>query len=604
MHLLRRRKLSRKQRGLVLCWSVMMLLLLAGCDGAGTTTVTPTPTSPSMALVPLHLDLPAKAWNAPVTGKVPDTQPLHVGITLKLNQQILDQLSSKGIAKTGQSTNAKDIATKLGISDADYQRLKQFFGVNGATLQLSQTRTSMTLDIKAGTLARLLQTSFVLHTLDKRTFYTPDPQHQPQIPAALATYILAVTGLDNYSLPPKPGSHLSPQQVQPGTVSKQVAQAGANCDPQAEQWRQYVAQAYGYDQMWHKGWHGENMTINIVSLEATNLADLHNYFACTGFKGTLDFITVNSAPRPAKTDIGETTLDIETIAGLAPSAHIKVYQAMNQASSDGTDPMLDIFQRIFDDNATHTNFASAVSTSWGNSEEDLTGEMVKAMSQRLELLTKIEHMTIYSASGDCGAYDDDVMGSLSVDYPGSDPSVVSVGGTALIGTLISSRPKEIGWTGAATSSVCQNNDWGSGGGLSILFKRPSWQQGPGVDNKYSNGSRQVPDIAADADGTLPIYLDGKWQSGGGTSASTPIWAAGMALVNQGLIDTKQFYVYGPDTFYFAQAHAGDLKPYYDQVEGNNLYYYAGPDWDYVTGLGSPNLPVFYQVMYNNATIIS
>jgi hypothetical protein len=49
--------------------------------------------------------------------------------------------------------------------------------VNGATLQLSQTRTSMTLDIKAGVLAQLLQTKFVQHTLNNRIFYTPDPQH-------------------------------------------------------------------------------------------------------------------------------------------------------------------------------------------------------------------------------------------------------------------------------------------------------------------------------------------------------------------------------------------------------------------------------------------
>jgi kumamolisin len=99
-----------------------------------------------------------------------------------------------------------------------------------------------------------------------------------------------------------------------------------------------------------------------------------------------------------------------------------------------------------------------------------------------------------------------------------------------------------------------------------------------------------------------LFINGTWIAGGGTSAATPIWTAGMALVNQGLLETKKLYVYGPDSFYFVQAHAGHLKPYNDETEGSNLYYFAGPGWDYTTGLGSPNLPAFYQVIYNNATI--
>jgi hypothetical protein len=65
---------------------------------------------------------------------------------------------------------------------------------------------------------------------------------------------------------------------------------------------------------------------------------------------------------------------------------------------------------------------------------------------------------------------------------------------------------------------------------------------------------------------------------------------------------KGLYVYGPDTFYFIQAHAGNLHPYYDEDEGFNWYYTANPGWDYITGLGSLNLPAFYQVIYNNASV--
>jgi len=586
-----------KQVLLGLYCSALIVFVLAGCDSGSTGDVKPTPTA--ISFIPLQLDIPAKALNAPITGNVAECQLLHVGVTLKINQQALDQMSKNGIAKPGGITSAGDIAKKLGISDADYQRLKQFFGVSGANLQLSQTRTSMTLDIKAGALAQLLQTKFVQHTLDNRIFYTPDPQQMPKIPAAFANFILAVTGLDNYSLPP---THRQPQQVQ---QSAAIKQADTNCDTGKTINGAQLAHAYGYDEMWQKGWHGENMTINLVEMDSVKLDDIHTYFACAGFKGKVDFINVDGiAPRP-KADDGEATLDIEMLAGLAPAVHIKDYQTDLdlQAATfvDFWGKYNDILQRILDDNAAHPNLASAVSISWGGTEDSITGETAKAISQRLQLLSKAEHMTVYAASGDCGAYDGGTLGSLSIDYPASDPSVVGVGGTALIPNQANNRFEEVAWTGLPTSLSCQN-DWGSGGGVSTIFKRPTWQQAPGVANKYSNGFRQVPDIAAVGEVELSMYVNGKWIASGGTSAATPIWAAGMALVNQGLIETKRLYVYGPDSFYFVQAHAGKLKPYYDETKGSNLYYFAGPGWDYTTGLGSPNLPDFYQVIYNNATI--
>ena len=594
MKLGKKRKNTIREIVLALWSGMLIVLVLAGCESGSTSEVKAAPTP--ISFIPLQLDIPSKALSAPITGNVPGDQQLHIGVTLKINQQVLDQMSKNGIAKPGDTANADDIAKKLGISDADYQRFKQFFGVTGADLHLSQTRTSMTIDIKAGSLAQLLQTKFVQHKLDNRTFYTPDPQHMPQIPSILANYILAVTGLDDYSLPPAHQFHMSSQQVQQSTASKQV---GVNCTPRSNTFgRQQLAHTYGYDQLWARGAHGENMTVNLVEIDSTNLDDVHAYFACTGFKGSLDFVTVGSAP--AKVE-GETTLDIEMIAGLAPAAHIKDYQ-FNNSQGDSWSRFVDTLQRIIDDNAAHPNSASAVSISLGVGEDFVTGEVAKAMSQRLQLLTRAEYMTVYAASGDCGAFADRVVGVLSTSYPSTDTWAVSVGGTSMLRTRAgtSDRYNEIAWSGTPTSPLCQN-DWGSGGGLSKLFKRPPWQQGPGVNNRYSNGYRQVPDIAALAS-NVPIFFKGKWISVGGTCAATPIWAAGMALVNQELLATKGLYVYGPDTFYFVQAHAGNLKPYYDEVAGDNVYYHAGPGWDYTTGLGSPNLAAFYQTVYNSATV--
>jgi subtilase family serine protease len=57
-------------------------------------------------------------------------------------------------------------------------------------------------------------------------------------------------------------------------------------------------------------------------------------------------------------------------------------------------------------------------------------------------------------------------------------------------------------------SVESSLQWGSGGGLSTRFKQPGWQTGTGVNNRDSNGFRQIPDVAAVAF-HLPIYNQGQ-----------------------------------------------------------------------------------------------
>jgi hypothetical protein len=39
-----------------------------------------------------------------------------------------------------------------------------------------------------------------------------------------------------------------------------------------------------------------------------------------------------------------------------------------------------------------------------------------------------------------------------------------------------------------------------------------------------------------------------------------------------------------------------LHPFYDVIQGNNLYYPATPGWDFATGLGTPNLVDFSSVL--------
>src|SRR5260370_12624539 len=96
-------------------------------------------------------------------------------------------------------------------------------------------------------------------------------------------------------------------------------------------WRSGVGRGRGYNTIYQRGWHGEYMPINLVETDGSYPDDIHNHLGCSHFKGHLSFINVDGGPSDAE---GESTLDVQMVAGLAPAASIKVYQA----DGNGDDP--------------------------------------------------------------------------------------------------------------------------------------------------------------------------------------------------------------------------------------------------------------------------
>ncbi len=561
---------------------LFVLLPLSSCN---------TPATPNaLQFTALDLKIPAAALSSPVIGPLPDATNLHVAITFKMDQNMLKQAQQQKL-QPGTPSHVEQFAGKLGISDATYQKIKSFFSVAGITLKLSKMRTNLTLDAKASTFAKLLRTKFVRHSYNGRTFFAPATP--PQVPAFLINYIAAVTGLDNFSAPPEHAlanmaRSLQAQQAQQQTQSSKQP----DCSPvdQTLLPRQ-VAGAYGFDQFWNQGYHGENMTVNLVEIDGSYKNDINNYLSCIQFKGKFSVQNIDGQPQQA---LGESTLDIQMVAGLARSVNIVAYQ------TDGSDPNADVWtnvndmlQQILNDNTNNGSSGNVVSISLGQAESEMDQSDMQAIDSSLQQLTKVEHMTVFVASGDCGAFTTRRYGDLSVAYPASDPNVVSVGGTILQVNGNSGRTNEIVWSDGSQRSKC-TNQWGSGGGNSQVFPRPDWQNVSGVNNQYSNNHRQVPDVAAVAY-SLAVYFQGQWGSVGGTSAASPIWATALVLVNQALVQKTHKFGYSPQLFYQVAQHNNGAQPYFDVTRGNNLYYPATANWDYATGLGTPNLPAFYTI---------
>jgi hypothetical protein len=143
---------------------------------------------------------------------------------------------------------------------------------------------------------------------------------------------------------------------------------------------------------------------------------------------------------------------------------------------------------------------------------------------------------------------------------------------------------------------------------------PSYQSGTPADlnviNSYSSGSpcktssgdcREVPDVSADADpytGYL-IYLNGEWEAIGGTSASTPLFAAFLALTDASSGCGGASIGFANPVLY--QSAASDYADDFNDITvGNNDYtgtnngkYPSQTGYDMASGLGSPdgaNLP--------------
>ena len=131
-----------------------------------------------------------------------------------------------------------------------------------------------------------------------------------------------------------------------------------------------------------------------------------------------------------------------------------------------------------------------------------------------------------------------------------------------------------------------------GGGKSVFFKRPSWQQGAGVP---AGNQRLVPDVSLTADPNEGgfLVLNNKVVQIGGTSWSAPVWAGFCALINEARAKAKK----KPLPFLNPLLYPLLGTPCFrDITQGSNGAYEAGPGYDMVTGLGVPNVAKLMQAL--------
>jgi len=151
-------------------------------------------------------------------------------------------------------------------------------------------------------------------------------------------------------------------------------------------------------------------------------------------------------------------------------------------------------------------------------------------------------VTVISTSGDLGASDGQSCHStLTADYPSSSPYTTSLGASQLVRQSMGGRPVDV-----AACSVPAGSGFTTGGMFSALLPRPQWQDNvvqeylSGLDgtlppDSWFNRSGRAYNDVATLGSNIQIILGGQLHITGGTSASGPIFAALVGLLNDELI---------------------------------------------------------------------
>ena len=327
----------------------------------------------------------------------------------------------------------------------------------------------------------------------------------------------------------------------------------------------------------------------------------------------------------------EVSLDVEWAHATAPLANILLVTTPTAETLgvQGFQQMMNAEQYVIDH-----HLADVISQSFGAGEGSFHNGLAALNNLRQSFVdAQSNHVTVLASSGDGGTtnpYKEPVKNPAvipypSVGWPASDPLVTAVGGTYLCtnaetGTTVDS---------ASPPAACQSNPgvrevgWvGSGGGYSILFPRPAFQNTLPPGSTYVGSSagapglntnmRGVPDIAYQASsrtgvlvymtepatttsgtgcgGANPCSIG--WYVVGGTSSGSPQWAGLIALADQ-MAKHDLGYI-NPALYTIANNPAKYANDYFDVTVGNNQTstipgYSASKGWDAVTGLGSPNV---------------
>jgi len=508
---------------------------------------------------------------------------LAIGLPLRHQQELqnfLQALYDPRSPQFRQYLTPEQFTDRFGPTPADYQAVFDFARTNGFTVTGTHAdRLLLEVSASAADVQRAFQITLrrYPHPTEARTFFAPDTE--PSAPADLP--IADISGLTDYrlphpnyfhrrlGLPEAPGSH-------PENTSRDGS--GPNGNFIGSDYRKAYAPGTALT--------GAGQTVGVFEYDNYYTNDILHYESKAGLTNPppVQNVYVGSYRGKQGQYNGEVALDVEMAMSMAPGlAGITCYEASQSVSA------LSLLSQM----ASGTT-VKQFSTSW------TFGSVALGMMDVYFQKMAAQGQTFFAACGDSGAYNGDIQ------EPDDDPNITVVGGAALM-TAGPNGP----WSGEITWNAPDIFNLGSGG-ISGAYSLPSWQSGLATAaNQASTTHRNVPDVAMVADNIFIVADNGQNETSGGTSASAPLWAAYIALVNQQSIAAG----HGPVgfinpalySFYSGLNYSANFN---DITYGNNTNsesldaFFATPGYDLCSGLGSPTPGLFQALASPDSLIIA
>lgn len=538
--------------------------------------------SPQMA--PLVGSAERSLAGANVVGHASPTSSVRVSVFLKpSHRKLLAQMAAQSSGRPGLSAKMMNLLFRPSATAraqlSAYMRSHGFTPSGQGLLVSSFTGTAAAAEHAFGVSLAQYQGA------DGKTFRAPTSTLH--LPASIAGDVLSVDGLSTQPLMKPLGLHTKHTHLQPNALTGCVGSDNIQtANPGTFQPQDLAAAgAYNSQNLLDTGNDGAGQSIALVEFSATNSGGLATFKSCYGI--TVPNTRVNVGGGTTNTN-GSVEVDLDQQVAVSQATgldNLFTYVAKPSASQAA---VLDLM--LHDRTTRHINI---VSDSWGLCDLAEGLDQQAATNQELQLMA-VAGMSFFVASGDDGSSDCHRLGfnGLAVDDPAGQPYATGVGGTS----LTTGPFHEDVWGGHGFANG------GGGGGVSSVFRMPSWQNGPGVirtgqSSKTVCGGktvfcREVPDIAFNADpNTGYVINDGIWDIVGGTSASAPLMAAFTADADTFSLANGGMRMGFANPFLYHEAKV-DASMFHDVLTGSNIVnsalskYHAAARYDMASGWGS------------------
>ncbi|MFZ0417633.1 MAG: S53 family peptidase [Candidatus Sulfotelmatobacter sp.] len=501
-------------------------------------------------------------------------------------EQLLDAQHNPDSPYFHQWLTPEQYGERFGVSESDAAQVTAWLQAHGMEVaEVTAGRGSVVFSGSAAQVESAFHTQIHTYKIGNEVHHAN--ASDPEIPAAFAGVVGGVVSLHDFRSAPMNNGARIPIPDFTNSGSYYLAPAD-------------FATIYDLTPLYQQSINGSGQSIAIVARSNINIADVRQFRTSFDLPANDPQIIVNGAD-PGIFSSGEETeadLDVEWSGAVARNAAIKFVVSKSTSSSDGV--------YLSAQYIVSHNLAPVMSMSFSLCEAAL-GSSGNSFIDSLWQQAAAQGITVFVSSGDSGAAGCDSASASratqgrAVNGLCSTPYSVCVGGTEFNDTshpsLYWSRTNASGTQSSAVSyipEVAWNESsagglWATGGGMSTIYAKPSWQTGSGVP---ADGKRDVPDVSltsAGHDGYL-IYQSGGLYVVGGTSAAAPSFAGAMALVVQNSAARQG----NANTAFYSLAtrqRAGGASVFHDITLGNNSVpgqtgFAATAGYDQATGLGS------------------